>query len=101
MTTRNRSRNAGQTPMPKMAMARDPSQPVARDLGALVEAAQIEPAPEPTRDQLLQANLQLQLELQATREEKSYWANACMQARAQLQQLTANATATSPACSTD
>ena len=41
----------------------------------------------PSLEQLQQANLELQMMLAALGEEKNYWMNQCLMARAQLRQL--------------
>lgn len=45
------------------------------------------PDPEPTMEQMQQAMQALQLSLQAMSEEKTYWANQCWAARAEVMQL--------------
>ena len=55
------------------------------------QQAQVAPTSMPSIEEIAQANLQLQMQLQAMSEEKIYWANQCMQLRAQLQQFTQSA----------
>lgn len=72
-----------QTLPPGVKKAEDGAQPPTSDGG-------------PTMEQLQRANLELQMMLSALGEEKNYWMNQAIAARAQIQQLSAGAVPADP-----